>query len=113
MDHGSVRHDGIDRVGNARPGPVRVRDFHHGDDADPARDTARTIGTSDELPDVAGGGVAGDLDVRGWSGGGKGWDQNLYYGSAAMLVGIGVVGYFKLPKAENAEAEKAESAKAG
>src|SRR6266481_5676634 len=26
---------------------------------------------------------------------------NLYYGSAAMLVGIGVVGYFKLPKAEN------------
>ena len=33
---------------------------------------------------------------------------NLYYGSAAMLVGIGVVGHFKLPKAE-----KAESAKAG
>ena len=28
---------------------------------------------------------------------------NLYYGSAAMLVGIGVVGYFKLPKAEKAE----------
>jgi hypothetical protein len=27
-----------------------------------------------------------------------------------MLVGIGVVGYFKLPKAEKAEAEKAESA---
>jgi hypothetical protein len=38
---------------------------------------------------------------------------NLYYGSAAMLVGIGVVGYFKLPKADKAEAEKAESAKAG
>jgi DHA3 family macrolide efflux protein-like MFS transporter len=38
---------------------------------------------------------------------------NLYYGSAAMLVGIGVVGYFKLPKAEKAEAEKAESAKTG
>src|SRR5712692_9712852 len=34
-----------------------------------------------------------------------------HYGSAAMLVGIGVVGYFKLPKAEKAEAEKAESAK--
>ena len=33
---------------------------------------------------------------------------NLYYGSAAMLVGIGVVGYFKPPKAG-----KAESAKAG
>ncbi len=33
---------------------------------------------------------------------------NLYYGSAAVLVGIGVVGYFKLPKVE-----KAESAKAG
>jgi hypothetical protein len=30
-----------------------------------------------------------------------------------MLVGIGVVAYFKLPKAEMAEAEKAESAKAG
>ena len=39
--------------------------------------------------------------------------QNLYYGSAALLVGIGAVGYFKLPKAEKAEAEKAESAKAG
>ena len=38
---------------------------------------------------------------------------NLYYGSAAMLVGIGVVGYFKLPKAEKAEGEKAESAKTG
>src|SRR5205085_9548406 len=37
---------------------------------------------------------------------------NLYYGSAAMLVGIGVVGYFKLPKAEKAEA-KTESAKVG
>src|SRR5579872_1397995 len=34
--------------------------------------------------------------------------RGLYYGSAAMLVGIGVVGYFKLPKAE-----KAESAKTG
>ena len=30
-----------------------------------------------------------------------------------MLVGIGVVGYFKLPKAEKAEAEKAESVKTG
>ena len=29
-----------------------------------------------------------------------------------MLVGIGVVGYFKLPKAEKAEAEKAEAEKA-
>jgi MFS family permease len=38
---------------------------------------------------------------------------NLYYGSAAMLVGIGVVGYFKLPKVEKAEAEKAELAKTG
>ena len=38
---------------------------------------------------------------------------NLYYGSAAMLAGIGVVGYFKLPKAQKAEAEKAESAKRG
>jgi hypothetical protein len=32
---------------------------------------------------------------------------NLYYGSAAMLVGIGVVGYFKLPKIEQAESAKA------
>jgi DHA3 family macrolide efflux protein-like MFS transporter len=31
---------------------------------------------------------------------------NLYYGSAAMLVGIGVGGYFKLPKAEKAESAK-------
>jgi hypothetical protein len=38
---------------------------------------------------------------------------NLYYGSAAMLVGIGVVGHFKLPKVEKAEAEKAEAVKAG
>jgi len=38
---------------------------------------------------------------------------NLYYGSAAMLVGIGVVGHFKLPKAEKAEAEQAESATRG
>jgi MFS family permease len=43
---------------------------------------------------------------------------NLYYASAAMLVGIGIVGYVKLPKAEAAkveasEPEKAESAKAG
>jgi len=38
---------------------------------------------------------------------------NLYYGSAAMLAGIGVVGYFKLPKAENAGAEKVKSATAG
>ena len=38
---------------------------------------------------------------------------NLYYGSAAMLVGIGVVGYFKLPKAEKPEAEKAAPAKTG
>ena len=29
---------------------------------------------------------------------------NLYYASAAMLVGIAVVGYFKLPKAEKTEA---------
>jgi MFS family permease len=38
---------------------------------------------------------------------------NLYYGSAAMLVGIGVVGYFKLPRAGKPEAEKTESAKTG
>ena len=38
---------------------------------------------------------------------------NLYYGSAAMLVGIGVVGYFKLSKAKKADAEKTESAKTG
>jgi MFS family permease len=38
---------------------------------------------------------------------------NLYYGSAAMLVGIGLVGYFKLLKSEKAEAEKAESAQTG
>ena len=38
---------------------------------------------------------------------------NLYYGSAAMLVGIGVVGYFKLPRAKMSEAEKAESMEAG
>src|SRR6266705_2492961 len=30
---------------------------------------------------------------------------NLYYGSAAMLVGIGIVGYFKLPRPVKAEAE--------
>ena len=30
-----------------------------------------------------------------------------------MLVGIGVVGYFKLPRAQMAEAEKAESVEAG
>ena len=35
---------------------------------------------------------------------------NLYYGSAAMLVGIGVVGHFKLPKAKQTEAEKVEPA---
>ena len=29
---------------------------------------------------------------------------HLYYGSAAMLVGIGAVGYFKLPKAERESA---------
>ena len=34
---------------------------------------------------------------------------NLYYGSAALLVAIGIVGYFKLPKSEP---EKAESAAA-
>jgi len=38
---------------------------------------------------------------------------DLYYGSAAMLIGIGVVGYFKLLKAEKIEAEKAESAQMG
>ena len=36
---------------------------------------------------------------------------NLHYGNAAMLVRISVVGYFKLPKAETAEAEKAQSVK--
>ena len=35
---------------------------------------------------------------------------NLYYGSAALLVGIGIVGYFNLPKLEKAEPEKAQSA---
>jgi hypothetical protein len=30
-----------------------------------------------------------------------------------VLVGMGVVGYFKLPKAEKSEAEKAESATTG
>jgi DHA3 family macrolide efflux protein-like MFS transporter len=39
--------------------------------------------------------------------------SNLYYGSAAMLVGIGVVGHFKLPKPGNAEAERAQSADCG
>jgi MFS transporter, DHA3 family, macrolide efflux protein len=38
---------------------------------------------------------------------------NLYFGSAAMLAGIAAVGYFKLPKAGVAGAEKAESVKAG
>jgi MFS family permease len=38
---------------------------------------------------------------------------NLYYGSAALLVAIAVVGYFKLPKTKKAEAEKVESAKTG
>ncbi|MBS1829098.1 MAG: MFS transporter [Acidobacteria bacterium] len=28
--------------------------------------------------------------------------RNMYFGSAAMLVGFGIVGYWKLPKAENA-----------
>jgi hypothetical protein len=32
---------------------------------------------------------------------------NLYYGSAAMLVGIGAIGYFNLAKAGKAEAEEA------
>jgi DHA3 family macrolide efflux protein-like MFS transporter len=65
--------------------------------------------TSDELPDVAGGGVAGDLDVRGWPGGGKGWDSEPLLSEALRCwSGIGVVGYFKLPRAE-----KAESAKTG
>jgi MFS family permease len=30
---------------------------------------------------------------------------NLYYGSAAMLVGIGVIGFFKLAKAAKPDAE--------
>ena len=34
---------------------------------------------------------------------------NLYYASAALLVGAGAVGYFKLPKAEAAKAESATS----
>jgi MFS transporter, DHA3 family, macrolide efflux protein len=39
---------------------------------------------------------------------------HLYYGSAALLVAIGVVGYFKLPEVEKkAEAEKMESEKTG
>jgi MFS family permease len=38
---------------------------------------------------------------------------NLYFGSAAMLVAIGVVGYFQLPTAGKAEPEKAEAAKVG
>ena len=32
---------------------------------------------------------------------------NLYYGSAAMLVGIGIVGHFKLPRTVKAEAAEA------
>ena len=42
--------------------------------------------------------------------------RNLYYASAAMLVRIGVIGYFKLPgaaKSKAAEAEQAEPAKTG
>ena len=35
----------------------------------------------------------------------------LYYASAAMLLAIGVVGHFKLPKVENAESGKGVSAK--
>jgi hypothetical protein len=35
--------------------------------------------------------------------------QNLYYASALMLVGISVVGHFKLPKAEKAEAGPAKT----
>jgi MFS family permease len=38
---------------------------------------------------------------------------NLYYGSAAMLAGISVIGYFKLPQAKQVEPEKAQSASAG
>jgi hypothetical protein len=32
---------------------------------------------------------------------------NLYYGSAAMLVGIGIVGHFKLARTVKAEAAEA------
>ena len=38
---------------------------------------------------------------------------NLYYASAAMLVGIGLVGHCKLQKAHKVEPEKAELAKTG
>ena len=79
----------------------------------PARDTARTIGTSDELPDVAGGGVAGDLDVRGWSGGGKDWDSEPLLWKRCDAGRNRRRGHFKLPKAGQADAEKAESAKTG
>ena len=71
--YGSIRHHGIHCGGNARLGTVLLRYFHHRDNADPARDPARTFRTSDELPDVAGGGIAGNLHVRGWSSGGKDW----------------------------------------
>jgi MFS family permease len=33
---------------------------------------------------------------------------NLYYGSAAMLVGIGIAGHFKLPRAAHAQAAQAD-----
>jgi len=39
--------------------------------------------------------------------------QNLYYASAAMLVGIGLVGHFKLPKAHEVKPETAEPARTG
>jgi MFS family permease len=39
--------------------------------------------------------------------------QNLYYASAVMLIGIGIVGYFKLPSAHEVEPEKVEPVQTG
>ena len=46
-------------------GLLRGGHFHHRDHADPARNAPRTVGTRDELPDVAGRRLAGGRDVRG------------------------------------------------
>ena len=74
--------------------------------------TARTLGTGDELPGVAGGGVAGDLEVVAGPVAEK-VRFRISISEALPCWWIAAVGYFNLPKAGVAGAEKAESAKAG
>jgi hypothetical protein len=77
---------------------VRVCDFHHGDDADPAREPHELLGRvmSCMMSLMAGSQVI-SMFVAGPAAEKIGI-PNLYYGSAVMRVGIGAVGYFKLPK---------------